>query len=95
MGDKSYRLHPAWSHVFETFQPDGALVNLYRVGDTLGGHRDDVECDATWPLVSISLGCPAVFLAGGRTLGEIPLPLLLQPRHGSGDGRDRAAGIPW
>lgn len=65
--------------MFRSFRPDGALVNLYRAGDTLGGHKDDVEEDATWPLVSISLGCSGVFLVGGDSLDEAPLPVLLRP----------------
>ena len=42
-----------------------ALVNYYREGDTLGGHRDDVERDQSAPIVAISLGCDAIFLLGG------------------------------
>ena len=44
---------------------DAAIVNYYGRGDTLGGHKDDVENDLTQPLVSISIGCSAVFLLGG------------------------------
>ena len=29
----------------KTYLPDAAIVNLYREGDTLGGHLDDVEAD--------------------------------------------------
>ena len=42
-----------------------ALVNYYHEGDTLGGHRDDVESDQSAPIVAISLGCDAIFLLGG------------------------------
>ena len=42
-----------------------ALVNYYHEGDTLGGHRDDVERDQSAPIVAISLGCDAIFLLGG------------------------------
>ena len=77
---KRYHVHSAWRRVLSSFRPDAALVNLYHVGDTLRGHKDDVENDATWPLVSISLGCPAVFLVGGSSLDQAPLPLLLRPR---------------
>lgn len=45
---------------------DAAIVNYYSKGDTLGGHKDDVEEDLTQPLVSISIGCAAVFLMGGE-----------------------------
>lgn len=47
-------------------EPDAALVNYYSPGDTLGGHRDDVEADLAQPIVSMSLGCDAVFLLGGE-----------------------------
>lgn len=47
------------------WEPDVALVNYYREGDTLGGHQDDVERDKEAPLVAISLGCDAIFLLGG------------------------------
>jgi DNA alkylation damage repair protein AlkB len=42
---------------------EAAIVNLYSPGDTLSLHRDvSEECDR--PLVSISLGCDAIFMAG-------------------------------
>ncbi len=46
---------------------DVALVNLYGTGDTLSCHVDDAEgggAEAA-PIVSFSLGCPAVFLLVG------------------------------
>ena len=50
------------------FDPDVGLVNFYREGDTLGGHRDDAEeAWETQPIVSLSAGCDAVFLVGGAT----------------------------
>ncbi len=60
------------------FVPDAALVNYYREGDTLGGHQDDVEADMQQPIVSISLGCSAVFLIGGASRDVVPMPLLLR-----------------
>lgn len=47
---------------------DAAIVNYYGKADTLGGHKDDVESDLTQPLISISLGCDAIFLLGGQGL---------------------------
>jgi len=42
---------------------EAAIVNLYSPGDTLSLHRDvSEECNK--PLVSISLGCDAIFLVG-------------------------------
>ncbi|KXT07474.1 hypothetical protein AC578_529 [Pseudocercospora eumusae] len=42
---------------------EAAILNIYSPGDTLSLHRDvSEECDQ--PLVSISIGCDAVFIAG-------------------------------
>ena len=49
-----------------SWDPDVALVNYYHEGDTLGGHRDDVEQDQSAPIAAISLGCDAIFLLGGK-----------------------------
>ena len=54
------------------FDADAALVNFYASKDTLGGHKDDAEADLDQPLVSLSLGCPAVFLLGGETKETAP-----------------------
>jgi alkylated DNA repair protein alkB family protein 1 len=78
-----------------------AIVNVYR-GEAklrlpMGGHSDNMERTMSKPVVSISLGCPAVFLVGGATKDVPPTPLLLR----SGDvlvlsGASRAAfhGVP-
>uniref|UniRef100_A0A7R9VE33 Fe2OG dioxygenase domain-containing protein n=1 Tax=Chlamydomonas euryale TaxID=1486919 RepID=A0A7R9VE33_9CHLO len=60
------------------FRPDAAIINYYRDGDTLGGHLDDVEPDMDQPIVTMSLGCDAAFLMGGRTKDVLPLPLRLR-----------------
>ena len=39
---------------------------------------DDVESDLAQPIVSVSLGCPALFLMGGRTKATHPSALLLR-----------------
>eukprot|EP00879_Flechtneria_rotunda_P014687 GHRR01015348.1.p2 GENE.GHRR01015348.1~~GHRR01015348.1.p2 ORF type:complete len:138 (+),score=40.71 GHRR01015348.1:36-416(+) len=79
------------------FHPDVALVNYYYAGDTLNGHKDDVEADVTQPIVTVSLGCQAVFLIGGSCRDIEPTALLLR----SGDvvvlaGQSRSCyhGIP-
>ncbi|CDO74885.1 hypothetical protein BN946_scf185004.g35 [Trametes cinnabarina] len=46
--------------------------------DTLMAHVDRSELSATSPLVSISLGCAAVFLIGGLTREDPPTPILLR-----------------
>ena len=42
---------------------EAAILNLYSPGDTLSLHRDVSE-ESNQPLVSISIGCDAIFIAG-------------------------------
>ncbi|KAL8786622.1 MAG: hypothetical protein Q9213_002651 [Squamulea squamosa] len=49
--------------VFPNIRPEAAIVNLYSPGDTLSIHRDVSEYSDAG-LVSISLGCDAIFIAG-------------------------------
>lgn len=48
---------------FPETKPEVAIVNLYNPGDTLSVHRDVSET-ATSGLISISLGCDAIFIIG-------------------------------
>ena len=50
---------------FERFQPDACLVNRYAPGARMSLHQDRDESDLAAPIVSVSLGLPAVFLFGG------------------------------
>jgi alkylated DNA repair protein (DNA oxidative demethylase) len=50
---------------FAGFEPDACLVNYYAPGSRLTLHQDRNERDFTEPVVSVSLGLPAVFLFGG------------------------------
>lgn len=50
---------------FPGFEPDACLVNCYRPGARLTLHQDRNERDLRHPIVSVSLGLPAVFLFGG------------------------------
>ena len=50
---------------FENFSPDACLINCYEPGARLSLHQDKNERDATAPIVSVSLGLPAIFLFGG------------------------------
>jgi len=50
---------------FAGFEPDACLVNRYAPGTRLSLHQDRNERDLTAPVVSVSLGLPAVFLFGG------------------------------
>ncbi|KAJ3671874.1 hypothetical protein LUZ60_007953 [Juncus effusus] len=62
----------------EEFRPEAAIVNYYGPSDMLGGHVDDMEADWTRPIVSISLGCKAVFLLGGKTRDEEPIAMYVR-----------------
>jgi len=50
---------------FENFLPDACLINCYEPGARLSLHQDKDERDAGAPIVSVSLGLPAIFLFGG------------------------------
>ena len=50
---------------FAGFAPDSCLVNRYEPGTRLTLHQDKNERDFSAPIVSVSLGIPAVFLFGG------------------------------
>jgi alkylated DNA repair protein (DNA oxidative demethylase) len=47
------------------FTPDACLMNRYAPGARLSMHQDRDERDLHAPIVSVSLGLPAVFLWGG------------------------------
>jgi alkylated DNA repair protein (DNA oxidative demethylase) len=47
------------------FAPDACLVNRYVAGARLSMHQDRDEKDLRAPIVSVSLGLPAVFAWGG------------------------------
>jgi len=50
---------------YADFVPDACLVNRYQPGARMTLHQDSNERDFTQPIVSVSLGLPAVFLFGG------------------------------
>lgn len=50
---------------FPNFSPDACLINRYEPGAKLSLHQDKDEHDFRQPIVSVSLGLPAVFLFGG------------------------------
>ncbi|MHC6225766.1 DNA oxidative demethylase AlkB [Pseudomonas sp. X10] len=55
---------------FTDFHPDACLINHYRPGTRLSLHQDRNERDFGQPIVSVSLGLPAVFLLGGLERSE-------------------------
>jgi alkylated DNA repair protein (DNA oxidative demethylase) len=50
---------------YDGFDPDACLINCYAPGTRLTLHQDRNERDLTAPVVSVSLGLPAIFLYGG------------------------------
>jgi alkylated DNA repair protein (DNA oxidative demethylase) len=50
---------------FARFVPDACLINRYEPGARLSLHQDKNEKDFSEPIVSVSLGIPAIFLFGG------------------------------
>jgi alkylated DNA repair protein (DNA oxidative demethylase) len=57
---------------FTPFTPDVCLVNRYEPGARLSLHQDRDEHDYHQPIISVSLGIPAVFLFGGTERSERP-----------------------
>lgn len=65
---------------FAGFAPDACLVNRYEPGARLTLHQDKDERDFGQPIVSVSLGVPAVFLFGELTRKQRPVRVPLE--HG-------------
>ncbi len=65
---------------YAAFDPDVCLINRYAPGARMSLHQDRDERDLQAPIVSISLGLPAVFLFGGLQRRERPVRIPL--RHG-------------
>ncbi len=63
---------------FAGFEPEACLVNRYEPGTRLSLHRDENERDLTAPIVSVSLGLPAVFLFGGLRRSDRPRRIPLE-----------------
>jgi alkylated DNA repair protein (DNA oxidative demethylase) len=62
---------------FTGFAPDACLINRYDPGSRLSLHQDRDERDFSAPIVSVSLGLPAVFLFGGNKRADRPLKVPL------------------
>ncbi len=65
---------------YANFVPDACLINQYQVGARMGLHQDKDERDFSQPIVSVSLGVPAIFLFGGLKRCDVPLKIFLN--HG-------------
>jgi alkylated DNA repair protein (DNA oxidative demethylase) len=65
---------------FKGFAPDACLINRYEPGARMSLHQDRDEHDFGAPIVSVSLGLPAIFLFGGLKRSDRPRRFRLQ--HG-------------
>jgi DNA oxidative demethylase len=65
---------------FGGFVPDACLINRYEPGARMSLHQDKNERDFDQPIISVSLGLPAVFLFGGSKRADQPRRVEL--RHG-------------
>lgn len=65
---------------FPSFMPDACLINRYEPGARLSLHQDRNERDFRQPVVSVSLGVPAVFLFGGAKRADKTIRVSLE--HG-------------
>ena len=65
---------------YDDFQPDACLINRYAPGAKLSLHQDKDEPNLRAPIVSVSLGLPAVFQWGGLKRSDPLKRLLLE--HG-------------
>jgi alkylated DNA repair protein (DNA oxidative demethylase) len=57
---------------FANFSADACLINRYQPGARMSLHQDRDEHDLGAPIVSVSLGLPAIFLFGGLARSDKP-----------------------
>ncbi|CZT43269.1 related to oxidoreductase, 2OG-Fe(II) oxygenase family family [Rhynchosporium secalis] len=84
--------------IFPTMDPQAAIVNVYSPNDTLSMHRDVSE-KVDKGLVSISIGCDAIFIIGLADKDAPPVFEVLRLRSGDAvymTGQSRLAwhGVP-
>jgi alkylated DNA repair protein (DNA oxidative demethylase) len=70
----------ATSGGFAGFAPDVCLINRYVPGAKMSLHQDKDELDFGAPIVSVSLGLPAIFMFGGIKRSDKPRRFRLE--HG-------------
>ena len=68
----SWRRRPPPTGGFDGFAPDACLINRYAPGARMSLHQDKDEQDFAAPIVSVSLGLPAIFLFGGPKRADKP-----------------------
>jgi DNA oxidative demethylase len=65
---------------YPDFRPESCLINRYEPGARMSLHQDRNERDFGEPIVSVSLGLPAIFLFGGLKRTDRPQRIALH--HG-------------
>lgn len=65
---------------YHNFEPDACLINRYAPGTKLSLHQDKDEPNLGQPIVSVSLGLPAVFQFGGLQRSDTLKRVMLE--HG-------------
>lgn len=65
---------------FSGFAPEVCLINRYVPGAKMSLHQDKDELDFAAPIVSVSLGLPAIFMFGGLRRSDKPRRFRLE--HG-------------
>lgn len=93
---KQLAQHAASTAGFADFEADACLINCYQPNTKMGLHQDKDEQDFTQPIVSVSLGVPAMFQIGGFKRSDKALKLPLY--HGDvlvwgGESRLRFHGV--
>ena len=83
---RDWREQAAAEGGFDGFAPDACLINRYEPGARMSLHQDKDEQDFAAPIVSVSLGLPAIFLFGGskRSRQAAALPAGAWRRRGMG-----------
>lgn len=82
---------------FDQLKSEAAIVNYYPASGMMGAHVDDAELTKLQPIVSVSLGCAAIFLLGGRTKSDPPIGFLLRSGDAvimGGESRVCFHGVP-
>ena len=79
-GFRSLAAKAASAGGYSGFEPDACLVNRYAPGAKMGLHQDKDEDDFDQPIVSVSLGTPAMFQFGGARRSDRPQRVPLE--HG-------------
>lgn len=62
----------------DVYEPQTAIVNYYPVGSMMMCHQDISEETLEQPLMSLSLGCSAIFLMGTQSRNDAPYAFLLR-----------------